>query len=306
VKLARRPTIAAAVYALAYASALAVLARSPGFDAGETLGSMLIFGLLFSGIAWLATRGIGGRAAPVRAPGPEAGLITVYLVLFALLVLGFGLSWLEEAVPAGRGREVAVLGLKLATMVAIPGWLFVRRGYHWRDVLCFGRLDASRWRAFLVMATLLLAMQLLVGQGPRRIAALGEPGWVIALASVPALGWMTLEAGLTEEFLFRVLLQTRLAAWLRSETAGVVGMSLLFGLAHAPGYVLRGAFLMEGMSQAPDPLTAAAYSIAVVSPIGLMFGVLWARTRSLTLLVLLHGWADLVPNLGPFWRTWFG
>jgi len=83
-------------------------------------------------------------------------------------------------------------------------------------------------------------------------------------------------------------------------------MSLLFGLAHAPGYVLRGAFLMEGMSQAPDPLTAAAYSIAVVSPIGLMFGVLWTRTRSLTLLVLLHGWADLVPNLGPFWRTWFG
>ena len=43
----------------------------------------------------------------------------------------------------------------------------------------------------------------------------------------------------------------------------------------------------------------------MVSPIGLMFGVLWARTRSLLLVVLLHGWTDLVPNLAPFVRTWF-
>jgi membrane protease YdiL (CAAX protease family) len=83
-------------------------------------------------------------------------------------------------------------------------------------------------------------------------------------------------------------------------------MSVLFGLAHAPGYVLRAGHLAEGMASAPDPLTAAAYAIMVVSPIGLMFGVLWARTRSLGLVVLLHGFTDLVPNLAPFARTWFG
>lgn len=32
-------------------------------------------------------------------------------------------------------------------------------------------------------------------------------------------------------------------------------LSSLAVLARAPGYVLRGAYLMEGMSQAPDPLT---------------------------------------------------
>jgi membrane protease YdiL (CAAX protease family) len=60
------------------------------------------------------------------------------------------------------------------------------------------------------------------------------------------------------------------------------------------------------MAQAPTPLTAAAYSIVVVSPTGLMFGVLWARTRNLWLLALLHGWGDLVPNLAPFVQTWLG
>jgi len=81
-------------------------------------------------------------------------------------------------------------------------------------------------------------------------------------------------------------------------------MALAFGLAHAPGYVLRGAHAMEGMAQAPTPLAAAAYAIVVVSPVGLMFGVLWIRTRNLWLLAVLHGWADLVPNLASFVQTW--
>ena len=74
----------------------------------------------------------------------------------------------------------------------------------------------------------------------------------------------------------------------------------------APGYVLRGGHVAEGMAIAPDPLTAAAYAVVVVSPIGFLFGVLWARTRSFGLVVLLHGFTDLVPNLASFARTWFG
>lgn len=154
------------------------------------------------------------------------------------------------------------------------------------------------------MAVLLLALQLVVGQGPKRLVALTQPTWLIVVAAPVALLWMTVEAGLTEELFFRVLLQTRASAWLRSEAAGVVAMALLFAVAHAPGIVMRGQHLMEGMSSAPDPLTAVAYTIAVVSPIGIMFGVLWARTRSLLLLMLLHGWTDLVPNLAPFVQTW--
>jgi uncharacterized protein len=51
---------------------------------------------------------------------------------------------------------------------------------------------------------------------------------------------------------------------------------------------------------------AIAYSIAVVSPAGLLFGVLWWRTRSFPLVVLLHAWMDLLPNLADFTRTWSG
>jgi membrane protease YdiL (CAAX protease family) len=117
---------------------------------------------------------------------------------------------------------------------------------------------------------------------------------------------MCVEAGLTEEFLFRALVQARFAAWMQSDVAGIVAMALLFGLAHAPGYVLRGAHLAEGMAGPPSALTAIAYAIASTSAIGFMFGVLWARTRSLTLVVLLHGLTDTLPNLAPTVRTFFG
>jgi membrane protease YdiL (CAAX protease family) len=46
--------------------------------------------------------------------------------------------------------------------------------------------------------------------------------------------WLVIEVGLVEEFFFRALVQSRLAAWFKSEVSGVVLMSLAFGLAHAP------------------------------------------------------------------------
>lgn len=309
---------AIAAYALAYIASLMWLSGAPGFEAGESLAVLLIFGLGFSFCAWLATRGITPAAHRVDRPALESAAVLGYLALFAVGFLGFGLSAIKDAAPDGRVEETAILVAKLVAMVALPAWLFTRLGCSWRELLGLrpaaepgaagGR--ARLLRALLVMAALLALLQLTIGRGPRSVAALqaewGWAAWQVAAVAPLALLWMTLEAGLTEEFLFRVLLQSRLAAWLRSETAGVLLMALVFGLAHAPGYVLRGAHLMEGMPGAPDPLTAVAYSIVVVSPIGLMFGVLWARTRSLLLVVLLHGWTDLFPNLAPFARTWFG
>jgi len=44
----------------------------------------------------------------------------------------------------------------------------------------------------------------------------------------------------------------------------------------------------------------------VLSPVAVLFGTLWARTRSLLLIVLLHAAVDVLPNLNDFVRTWTG
>jgi membrane protease YdiL (CAAX protease family) len=114
--------------------------------------------------------------------------------------------------------------------------------------------------------------------------------------------WIALEAGLAEEFLFRAVLQTRLAAVLRSEVGAVALGALIFALAHVPGLYLRGAPGVDGYST--DLLQVVAFTIATLSPIAVLFGVLWTRTRSLLLVLLLHAVVDFLPNLAEFLETW--
>ena len=65
---------------------------------------------------------------------------------------------------------------------------------------------------------------------------------------------------------------------------------------------MRGAPGTDGYST--DLLQVAAFAIATLSPLALLLGTLWARTRSLALVVLLHACVDVLPNMADFVRTW--
>ena len=117
-----------------------------------------------------------------------------------------------------------------------------------------------------------------------------------------AFVWMALEAGLTEEFLFRAVLQTRLAALLKSEWGALLIGAVLFALAHFPGLYFRGDPGVDGYST--DPWQVIAFTIATLSPLAILFGTIWSRTRSLLLCVLLHAAVDVLPALPDFLRIW--
>jgi membrane protease YdiL (CAAX protease family) len=120
-----------------------------------------------------------------------------------------------------------------------------------------------------------------------------EAMWVgLPLAFV----WLAFEVGMTEEFFFRAIVQERLSAFLRSDVAGLMLMALVFGLVHAPGIVLRGAGVVEGLGAHPDIWEAAAYTIAVHSVAAFLFGIVWLRTRNLVAVVLIHAATDLLSN----------
>ncbi|HEU0273480.1 MAG TPA: CPBP family intramembrane glutamic endopeptidase, partial [Candidatus Udaeobacter sp.] len=116
--------------------------------------------------------------------------------------------------------------------------------------------------------------------------------------------WLLVEAGLVEEFFFRALIQSQLASTLKSEASGVALMSLIFGLAHAPGFIFRHAAEVEGLGSNPNALDAVAYSIVVLAISGITFGVIWARTKNLFAAMLIHAAGDLLPNFAGFAQTW--
>ena len=81
-------------------------------------------------------------------------------------------------------------------------------------------------------------------------------------------------------------------------------MALVFGLAHAPGFIFRHAGMIEGLGTNPSAADAIAYSIVTLSVSGIFFGIIWARTKNLFALIVIHAATDLLPNLQGFVKTW--
>ena len=185
--------------------------------------------------------------------------------------------------------------------MALPWALFARRGYAVRDF--FAGWGRGHLRAGLIVSAAGVAFQSFFGRGLGDLGGLGLSP--LALGAGVALGfaWLVVEVGLVEEFFFRALVQERAFALFRSEAAGIVVMALVFGLAHAPGLYLRTAATQEGLAANPSLFAAVGYSLVVTSVAGLFFGVLWARTRNLALVCLVHAAFDLVPDLAPWLRT---
>ena len=299
----RRTTTCVAGYLAVWTASAAFLATMREGSIVEPLFILCALGVAFPAVALAATRKSQPAAEPIARPAVESGATVLYLALFSVVVLGWGFWFLREQVPAGRTREVVTLAVKLLTMCAGPGLLFRALGTRAVPRGALGPRSSDLLPG-IVLAIALLAFQCVFGGGLRQLSELHPSAGTLAWAIPAAFVWLTLEAGLTEEVLFRAVLQTRLAAFLRTEPGAIVVGAALFGLAHAPGLYLRGGSLAEGLTGPPTAAWAIAYSIAIVSPAGLLFGVLWWRTRSLALLVLLHGWTDLLPNLAGFIRTW--
>lgn len=299
----RHAALALGVAAAAYLSSLLVLQRQPDASLAEPLFLLAVLGLAFPLLALLLTRRRNTAPAPLSTTAqsrePVLPGVLVYLAVFSVPVLGWGFSWVNSTFPDEPLQSTVQLTLKLATMVVLPAWLFLGLRLSSRATLSGPRLAL----VFVVMSIAYLALQAVFGRGLTTLGELSPSAATLAWAIPLCWLWQTVEAGLCEEVLFRRILQEKIFHASGSQVAAVAWASLLFGLAHAPGLWLRAGHLMEGVAQA-TPAWAIAYSIVMIAPAGIVFGILWARTRSLWLIVPLHGMVDLIPQLAPFIRAW--
>lgn len=263
---------------------------------------MGVFALALGGLAWLLTRGADAPRIQVKRPAIEGGAVLIYMSIYAVLFLGYAMSAVRGAFPPGREQELAVMALKLGVHVVVPALLLLALGARLGPLVQAGLSGRKFWRTLIVLGAIILGLLAMISPSLKNLSAL-DPTLDLLLWAAPAsFIWIALEAGLCEEFLFRSVLQTRLTAWFNSAWAGIFVTSIVFGLAHAPGLFLRGSAATDGWSA--DPWQTIAYSIAVLAPMGLLFGLIYARTKSLLLVVLLHGLVDVLPNLAGFIETW--
>jgi membrane protease YdiL (CAAX protease family) len=299
--------------ALLYLSSIALLWRNKNFERAEALTEFFLFGLAFPLLAWFATRRARPLAINVHPDGPEMLVLTVYFLAVSLyLVFGSQLidpllppSWFDQA----RIKFFIVLIKKLFVFVLIPLALWTSFFRYKIGDFGFQRaglraLVTNHLPIVLLVGPAILLFQFFLGGGAAPIRR-GEFAARQLIIGLPlCFFWLAIEVGLVEEFCFRALLQSRLAAWFESEISGVALMALVFGLAHAPGFIFRHAGLAEAIGPNPSPADSIAYTIAVLSVGGIFFGIIWAQTKNLFALIVIHAATDLLPNFAEFVKTW--
>lgn len=289
-------------YLALYAAMLLAMHQAGNFDVSESLLVLAILGFGFSLAAWLLAIRVKPLEYSIKEPTKEVAAIIAYLALLIVFIT-WGLGFLHRYFPADPANAIAILAAKLIVAVVIPA-IIMRAlfGYSFRELAPMAA-PMRHVLAALGMSGLLLAFQAVLGRGLRDIASAHLPASTLVFGFPLVFLWLALEAGVVEEFFFRVLLQSRLSAVVKSELGGIVLMSLLFGLAHAPGLYLRTGLTQEGLPAHPSLLMAVGYSIVIVSVAGFFLGVLWARTRNFALIVVVHAMGDLLPNLLPTLRS---
>jgi membrane protease YdiL (CAAX protease family) len=269
-----------------------------GFEAGEALAALVILGVIFPALALLATRRVSPLPHVVCQPGIETVALVMYLMVIALvLVSGFSRVAQIRSEPL---HSVVLSGVKLMTFVAVPAAITLALGHYKIAELMLISLRWRELRPALWMSLAALLMQSFLGRGLHDIREAHLPVWVLAIATPLSFAWLMIEVGIVEEFFFRVLLQERLAAVLRSPWGGLIVAAVLFGLVHAPGFYLRPAATQEALGSHPSLFMALGYSIVLTSLAGLFLGVLWMRTKNFAVLVIVHAAGDLLPNLVPW------
>jgi membrane protease YdiL (CAAX protease family) len=298
---------------LLYACAFVVLLGNKNFEVAGALVVLIVFGIVLPLIAWIATRSAIPLSVSIQSGAPELIVLIAYVVAVSLYLIG-GPQWIDQHLPSGltdslRVKSVITLAKKLIVFVAIPFAIFrFSFGYRVRD---FGvqreglrALRGSHLLVVLVVGGAFLAFQYFVSGGGAAFRREHFTTFQLLLGLPLCFMWLLLEVGLVEEFFFRALVQSQLAAAFKSQVSGIVLMSLIFGLAHAPGFIFRHAGEVEGLGPHPGAFDAIAYSIVVLAVSGVTFGVVWARTKNLFALMLIHAAGDLLPNFDSFVQTW--
>jgi len=183
--------------------------------------------------------------------------------------------------------------LHWVTLVIVPAGLVacVGRYRSWEDFIQSVGLRPRDWHGWLLALGLAAAFQCVqLLNSAQRIAlraALAAPSdlVLIPVAFVLVIG----TAATTEEFFFRGLVQSRVAARTGSEAAGVAIATSLFVLYHVPyAYLLWPSAGHMGAAVQ----VACANGLIAGLPLGLLY---WRSRHNLPLVIAVHASIDLLP-----------
>ncbi len=212
------------------------------------------------------------------------------------------MSATRAALPAGREQEMLVLAVKLLVHVAAPALLLAALGAKIAPLFNSGLGAPGFWPPLLVLGVVILGLLCVVSPRSAKLKRYTPPRRHSYGRRRRRFYGSRLKRDCARNFCFGQ--SCRLASQRCSKPKPAPWLPVLC-CSRWHMYrdcILRGHPGVDGYSS--DPVQVIAFTIGVLSPVALLFGTLWARTRSLLLIVLLHAAVDVLPNMPEFVNKW--
>jgi hypothetical protein len=121
-----------------YVCAFAVLLRNKGFDATGAIVVLIVFGIAFPLIAWIATRRAIPLSISIKPSKSQLIVLIGYIIALSVYLIG-GPQWIDQHLPSAwidsaRIKFFITLAKKLLVFVVFPFAIFrLGFGYRIRD-----------------------------------------------------------------------------------------------------------------------------------------------------------------------------
>lgn len=251
--------------------------------------ALIVYALLIAvvvaifGICFLALRlGTGGSATHWEGNGSRDGVVRIILMIGTTLVLHIGLAAVFDLIFTLGAFSSLILSLVVWTTV--PAAFLRFRLVQWPMRL---RTAPRLTHLIVVLPAVLLALGVAFNNYSQTD---GSTPWVGAL---PFRIAAVFAAAAAEEVVFRVLLLTALLGFTGSRFQAVFLSGVGFAACHAP-LALELPLLRGDWPLLIYAVNAYAPVFALQALLGLVLGVVWLRTGSITAIVAVH----VIVNLG--------
>ena len=197
----------------------------------------------------------------------------------AAIVLLILVDWIIIIHPLlGHSLGLSFLG-SIVFVFAIPYLLIVRYfGYSHQSIgIRMSRSDVDR-SVMAICSILIISRLVMLLFSPKGFSVLFSNGGSI-LVGILYLGFVV---GFVEEFVFRGIIQNRIAFHFRSRVLGIILTSSMFAALHVVS-------VMTGL--VPTPMNVGSslvYAFMTRLPLGLILGMVWNKSESLKGVTLIH------------------
>jgi uncharacterized protein len=247
---------------------------------------------------WMRWQRISVQELRIKEPNKETAIVLGYAFLYIIAAWGVGTLIKRNPLPILGSSDFITdvwyaLVFKIGLLLVVPATWYFLQGYQVKDLLPGWKPGFKSIRTLIIVYIAGFSLNMFHGDlNLVKVVSQFSSGDLVVRVVIGIMLPLFM-AGIPEEFVYRGLLQTRLErSFGRVAAIGVT--AVMFAAWHLPSRFL----LSRGVEGTAGDLGSVLIGTGVpVFIVGLIFGVLWDRYRSLLPLIAAHWGIDTLPTV---------